>query len=56
MLNLDIFKDYILESRRNHSSLPKDIESLLDKDYELLADPITTDTGIIYILKQLETK
>jgi len=56
MLNLKVLEDYILESRRQHSSLPKQILELLHNNYILLSDPITTDTGIIYILKQLETK
>lgn len=52
MLNLDLLADYILESRRQHSSLPKEIIALLLREYELVADPIETETGTIYILKK----
>lgn len=52
MLNLDILKDYILERRAQHSSLPKEILALIQKDYELLADPIETSDSTIYLLKK----
>lgn len=53
MFNLDILKDIILESRREHSNMRKEILDLLDKGYELVADPFTMDNGAtVYILKK----
>lgn len=54
MLNLKVLEDYILESRRQHSSLPKEIATLILKDYELLSDPIETSDSTIYLLKKLK--
>lgn len=56
MLNLKVLEDYILERRATHYSLPKDIQVLLDNNYELIADPITTETGTIYIIKSTDIK
>jgi hypothetical protein len=53
MFNLDILKDIILESRREHSNMRKEILDLLDKGYELVADPFPMDNGAtVYILKK----